>query len=184
MSPTSCACCALVLANESEAKKITNKPVWVKDFVVVHREQSTYRGGAVEPCPDTYAIERAVEKLYKRNGIVNPAKEIDVWETYTPSSWADMPFMEIRHICDKGQAWKLIEKEATRFDREIPWNPSGGIVCTNPIGASGALRVAEAALQVRGEAGEHQVSKDVKLAEADAWGGSHWSVMFLLSKSI
>jgi acetyl-CoA C-acetyltransferase len=184
MSPTSCGCVALVLANGQLAKKISKKPVWIKDFVIVHREQSVYRGGAVEVSPDKYGIEVAVQKLYKRNGIMNPAKEIDVWETYTPSSWADMPFIELRYICEKGQAWKLIEKEKTRFDREIPWNPSGGVVCTNPIGASGAIRIAEAALQIRGEAGEHQVSKNVKLAEADAWGGSHWSAMFLLSKSI
>ena len=184
MAPSSCGCCALILANGGLAKKISKKPVWVKDFITVHREQSVYRGGAVEVSPDKYGIEVAVQKLYKRNGITNPAKEIDVWETYTPSSWVDMAFIELRHICEKGQAWRLIEKEATRFDREIPWNPSGGVVCTNPIGASGAIRVAEAALQIRGEAGEHQVSKNVKLAEADAWGGSHWSVMFLLSKSI
>ena len=36
-------------------------------------------------------------------------------------------------------------------------NPSGGVLSSNPIGASGMLRFAEAALQVRGLAGEHQV---------------------------
>ena len=36
-------------------------------------------------------------------------------------------------------------------------NLSGGVLSTNPIGASGMIRFAEAALQVRGQAGEHQV---------------------------
>jgi len=33
----------------------------------------------------------------------------------------------------------------------------GGVLSSNPIGASGMLRFLEVALQVRGEAGEHQV---------------------------
>jgi len=59
------------------------------------------------------------------------------------------------------------------------------VVCTNPIGASGVIRVAEAALQIRGDAGEHQVTrKDVKKAMATSWGSAHWWNMTLLSKTI
>jgi len=182
LAPTSCGAAALILANESEAKRAVRRPVWIKDFVVIHRETSVYRGGAVEVSPSPDAVEKAATSLFKRNGIVNPRKEIDVWETYSPSSWYDMFDMERRHIAEQGQAWRLIEKELTRFDREIPWNPSGGVVCSNPIGASGMLRVLQAALQIRGEAGGHQVPREVKLAQADAYGGTHWSVFFLLSK--
>ena len=39
----------------------------------------------------------------------------------------------------------------------MPINCSGGVLSSNPIGASGLLRFAEAAMQVRGQAGEHQV---------------------------
>ena len=39
----------------------------------------------------------------------------------------------------------------------FPVNPSGGVLSSNPIGASGMIRFAEAALQVQGKAGEHQV---------------------------
>jgi acetyl-CoA C-acetyltransferase len=45
------------------------------------------------------------------------------------------------------------------------------------------LRVAEAALQVRGDAGEHQVTREVNKALASAWGGNDWVMLFLLSKS-
>lgn len=40
----------------------------------------------------------------------------------------------------------------------------------NPIGASGMLRFIEAADQVRGEAGEHQID-DARTALAQAYGG-------------
>jgi len=58
------------------------------------------------------------------------------------------------------------------FDRtgELPCDPSGGTLCTNPIGATGLIRVAEAALQVMGRAGEHQIP-GAKLALSHAMGG-------------
>jgi len=45
------------------------------------------------------------------------------------------------------------------------------------------IRVAEAALQIRGDAGPHQVSREVKRTFTTAWGGSSWTVAHLLSKS-
>jgi acetyl-CoA C-acetyltransferase len=47
---------------------------------------------------------------------------------------------------------------------------SGGVLSTNPIGAAGMLRLAEAALQVRGQAGDHQV-EGARLALGHAFGG-------------
>jgi acetyl-CoA C-acetyltransferase len=44
------------------------------------------------------------------------------------------------------------------------------------------LRVWEAALQIRGDAGEHQVPKDVNWALTTAYGGTNWTVMTALSK--
>ncbi len=184
MSPTSCGACALVLANEKRAKKAAKPPVWIKDLETAHREQSVFRGGCVEPKPAISAIEVASSRLYKRNGITRPARDIDVWELYTPSSWALFPWMELFSICEKGQAWRLVEKEAIRIEGEIPIEPSGGVVSTNPIGASGVIRVAEAALQLRGEAGDHQVSKKAETAIASAWGAASWIVMFYLSKDL
>jgi acetyl-CoA C-acetyltransferase len=47
---------------------------------------------------------------------------------------------------------------------------SGGVLSTNAIGASGMVRFAEAALQVRGLAGEHQV-EGARRALGHAYGG-------------
>jgi acetyl-CoA C-acetyltransferase len=54
----------------------------------------------------------------------------------------------------------------------FPVNPSGGVLSSNPIGASGMLRMAEAALQVRGQAGEHQVHMHHGRALGQAYGGN------------
>ncbi|MBW1682100.1 MAG: thiolase family protein [Deltaproteobacteria bacterium] len=182
MSPTSCGACALVLGSEARARKGPKTPVWIRDLETAHREVSVFRGGCVEPRPQVSAIEVAAGRLYRRNGITDPAGQIDVWELYTPSSWALFHWMELFGICEKGQAWRLVEKEAIRLDGPIPIEPSGGVVSTNPIGASGVIRVAEAALQIRKEAGERQVAKDVKTAVATAWGAGSWIVMFYLTR--
>ena len=72
------------------------------------------------------------------------------------------------------------------FEIEGKWpiNPSGGVQSTNPIGATALIRVAEAGLQVRGDAGEHQVPKDVKTAMASGFGGTYWTVLMLLTKEL
>ena len=47
---------------------------------------------------------------------------------------------------------------------------SGGVLSSNPIGASGLIRCLEAANQVRGTAGDYQVD-GAKVAMGHAYGG-------------
>jgi hypothetical protein len=61
-------------------------------------------------------------------------------------------------LCEAREGcWRLTEQGVTALDGELPINASGRVLCTNPIGASGMLRFAEAALQVRGQAGDHPI---------------------------
>jgi acetyl-CoA C-acetyltransferase len=70
---------------------------------------------------------------------------------------------------------------ATAIDGDLPVNPSGGVLSSNPIGASGMLRFAEAAMQVRGQAGAHQV-EGARLALGHAYGGgSQFFAMWIVS---
>jgi acetyl-CoA C-acetyltransferase len=57
---------------------------------------------------------------------------------------------------------------------------SGGVLSSNPIGASGMIRFAEAALQVMGEAGEHQVDGARKALGHAYGGGSQFFAMWLV----
>ena len=59
---------------------------------------------------------------------------------------------------------------ATALDGDMPINMSGGVLSSNAIGASGMIRYAEAAMQVRGQAGEHQVD-GARIALGHAYGG-------------
>jgi acetyl-CoA C-acetyltransferase len=89
---------------------------------------------------------------------------------YVPFSWYEPMWLENLGFAAPGEGWKLVEAGVTELDGELPVNPSGGVLSSNPIGASGMIRFAEAALQVRGLAGEHQVD-GARLAVGHAYGG-------------
>ena len=55
-----------------------------------------------------------------------------------------------------GQGWKLTESGGTALDGVLPVNCSGGVLSSNPIGASGLRMLFECWTQLRGEAGEKQ----------------------------
>jgi acetyl-CoA C-acetyltransferase len=108
--------------------------------------------------------------LYGQAGITDPRREIDCAEIYVPFSWYEPMWMENLGFAPEGEGWKMTESGATALTGDLPVNMSGGVLSSNPIGASGMIRFAEAALQVRGEAGEHQVD-GARLALGQAYGG-------------
>ncbi len=90
-------------------------------------------------------------------------------------------WLENLGLCEPDAGWRLVEQGVTAFTGELPCNPSGGVLSSNPIGASGMLRFAEAALQVRGDAGAHQVP-GARLGLGHAYGGgSQYFAMWLVS---
>jgi acetyl-CoA C-acetyltransferase len=118
--------------------------------------------------------------VYAQAGITDPRSQVDVAEIYVPFSWYEPMWLENLGFADEGKGWTLVEDGATQMDGDIPWNPSGGVLSSNPIGASGMIRFAEAAMQVRGQGGEHQID-GARLALGHAYGGgsqffSMWAV--------
>ena len=109
--------------------------------------------------------------VYAQAGITRPLEQIDCAELYVPFSWYEPMWLEGHHIAAAGEGWKMVERGDTELGGSFPVNMSGGVLSSNPIGASGLLRFAEAALQVRGMAGEHQV-EGAKVALAQAYGAS------------
>ena len=129
------------------------------------------------------SLELASREVYKKAGIREPLKELDVIELYQPYSFAGLKWIEAIDLCGPGDAPKLLWDGVTDMDGELPINPSGGVLATNCIGATGLIRVGEAALQVMGKADKRQVS-DVKRALATGFGGCFWSDVVLLGKDI
>ena len=164
--PNSDGACAVIFASEEMAKKLAKKAAWVKG--VGYRGEEQFFGDsdkAVWPS----AVEAAKE-AYRQAGITNPLKELDVAEVYNPFTYQEMLFYECFGFCEFGESPDLVLKGVFDKNGELPCDPSGGVLCTNPIGATGLIRVAEAAMQVTGSAGDHQVP-GARLALAHAMGG-------------
>jgi len=173
--------CAVIFASEEKAKQFRKQPAWIKDHITVHREESFCAFG---DAPVVYSHRYAAEKLFERNGIKNPRKEIDMFEMYDPSSWWGLDWLRQFLLFEGDEHLKMVENDEITIDGAFPVNPSGGVTASNPIGATAMVRVAEAALQIMGEAGEHQVKKTVNQALASGFGGTLWTVLFLLTRKV
>lgn len=164
--PSSDGACAMVLASEDAAEKAPARPAWVHG-TSMRSEPMTFAGrDTVSP----QGGKDAAADVYRQAGITDPRRELDCAEVYVPFSWYEPMWLENLGFCGEHEGWKLTEAGATALDGDIPWNPSGGVLSSNPIGASGMIRFAEAALQVRGQAGDHQVD-GARRALGHAYGG-------------
>jgi acetyl-CoA C-acetyltransferase len=173
--PSSDGACAVVIGG-AEAARSVDRPGWIH-ATAMRSEPTTYAGrDQVNP----QAGRDAAAALWRQAGISDPLNEIDVAEIYVPFSWFEPMWLETLGFVPQGQGWKLTESGETALGGQLPVNASGGVLSSNPIGASGMLRFAEAALQVRGLAGEHQV-EDVRTALGHAYGGaSQFFAMWIL----
>ena len=90
-----------------------------------------------------------------------------------------MAWYEALGLCDDGDAARLIEDGVTAIDGQLPVNPSGGVLSTNPVGASGVIRVAEAALQIHGRGGDRQVA-GAQTALATGYGVYAWADVIIM----
>ena len=164
--PSSDGACAMVIAREKLADDAPKAPAWVH-ATAMRSEPTQFPGrDAVNPM----AGRMAAQDLYKKAGIQDPRREIDCAEIYVPFSWFEAMWMETMGFAPEGEGWKMVYDGATALDGDMPINMSGGVLSSNPIGASGMCRYAEAAMQVRGQAGEHQVD-GARLALGHAYGG-------------
>ncbi len=72
----------------------------------------------------------------------------------------------------RGEGWKWVLEGRTAFDGDRPINPHGGRTSYgHAYGASGMADIYEAVLQLRGQAGAHQVKNSPKTAMLRGFGG-------------
>jgi acetyl-CoA C-acetyltransferase len=164
--PSSDGACALVLSSERAATAGAYPPAWV--HATAMRSEPTQFAGQEKVNP--LAGQLCAKDVYAKAGITDPRREIDCAEIYVPFSWFEPMWMENLGFAPVGSGWKMTYEGATAPGGDLPVNMSGGVLSSNPIGASGMLRFAEAAMQVRGQAGEHQVD-GARTALGHAYGG-------------
>ncbi|MBE0479503.1 MAG: thiolase family protein [Dehalococcoidia bacterium] len=175
--PVSDGACAMILAKESKARKLTSKPVWI--LGVSNCYETHYLGD--RDLAECDALTTAARKAYSMAGIKNPIRQIDVAEISEEYSYQELLWLEGLGFCGRGEAGKLIDSGATRMTGKLPVNPSGGMLPGNPVCVAGTARVAEAVLQLRGEAQGRQVDGAMVALAHGVTGacGQHQGVMIL-----
>ncbi|MGN6305239.1 MAG: thiolase family protein [Mesorhizobium sp.] len=103
------------------------------------------------------ALEEAARRAYEEAGLTDPRAALGVVELTDVSPYQELLAYDALGLSDKAK-WQE-DIAAGVFDRDgaLPVNPSGGVITINPVFCTGMIRIAEAARQVRGKAGRHQV---------------------------
>ncbi|KPU90612.1 acetyl-CoA acetyltransferase [Variovorax paradoxus] len=172
--PRSAGAGAVVLTTESAARERRARPAFITGIGGI--ANTVYMGDRMTPKADTDFADQgemvlAARECYAQAGITDPMAQIDVAELYDPFSTFQFPQLESLGFCARGTAQNLSDEGAFDMGGQLAVNPSGGTLCTNPIGVTGLVRIIEAARQVMGTAGDMQVA-NVHNALATAAGGS------------
>ena len=172
--PRSAGAAALVLTCGRLATAHTTRPAFITGIGAV--SNTVFMGDRMGPRADADFADQAelvvaARECYAQAGIRDPMQDIDVVEIYDPFSSFQFPQLESLGFCARGSAQHLSDEGAFDVDGALAVNPSGGTLCTNPIGVTGLVRAGEAARQVMGRAAAMQLP-DVHNALATSIGGS------------
>lgn len=157
---------ALLLASEDKARQLTDRPVWFKGW-----------GSSLDTC---YLGDRdlldsqlkvAAARAYEMAGIKDPGAQIDVAEISEPYAFQELLWCEQLGFCPPGEGGRLLESGATGMNGDMPVNPSGGVLAMNPYVSRGLYRLCEVVLQIKGQAGERQLDREVRTGLAHGTQG-------------
>jgi acetyl-CoA C-acetyltransferase len=110
------------------------------------------------------AAQQSVQDACSQAGIV--PKDVDFFELTDSYSIYTALSLEAAGFAKQGEGWKLAGKPKIPISTLGGWKGRG-----NPLGAGGAYQLAEAVLQLRGEAGKAQL-KNVHRAMVQTLGGA------------
>lgn len=100
-----------------------------------------------------------------------PVTDVDLIELHDAAAPAELLQYGEIGLCEQGDEHLLIRSGETRLGGRMPVNTSGGLISRgHALGATGLAQIAELATQLRGRAGQRQVT-DARLGLAVNCGG-------------
>jgi acetyl-CoA C-acetyltransferase len=121
------------------------------------------------------AAEQSANKAYQQAGI--GPEDIDLFEAHDAFSIIAALSLEACGFAERGQGVRLAQESAIMPDGRIPISTMGGLKARgHPVGATGLYQLAEAAIQLREEAGAAQID-GAQIALAQNIGGSGATVV-------
>lgn len=166
LPPYSDGACVLLLASEKRARTFDGPVAWVRGMGWA---TDAYWMGERD-LTRLSSLETAAKKAYQMAEIEAPLEQLDLAEIQETSSYNEVMQYEALGFAEYGEGEKLLKEGITLREGKLPVNRSGGALSSNPAFASGLVQVAEASLQVMGQAGARQV-EGTKRALATAQQG-------------
>ena len=178
--PRSDGACAMVLV-DAELARQRAAPVWLQGMA--ESSDSMFIGDRLgdgeNDCIDAATLREAASEAYCQAGVARPLRDLDLAEIYAPFACNEMKAYEALGFCERGKAHELVEAGSCEIDGELPVNPSGGPMCSNPIGATGLVRIAECVEQIRGTAEGRQVTANRTVATSSGGSSQFYTVCVL-----
>ncbi|AZM90457.1 MULTISPECIES: thiolase C-terminal domain-containing protein [Streptomyces] len=145
--------CAVLLAAEDYVPDTAKSPVWVlgTGTAVSHTTMSEWEDFTVSPAA------ASGRQAFARAGLT-PA-DVDLAEIYDAFTYMTLVTLEDLGFCAKGEGGAFVEKGRLLRQGELPVNTDGGGLSACHPGMRGLFLLVEAVRQLRGEAGEGQVTK-------------------------
>lgn len=128
-------CVAFILAEETTAKRINPEPIWIRGLGWTY---DNYFLGSRD-LSKLFATAKAVEMAYKRAGM--KAKDVQAVEIMDLTSDYHLMILEALGFAEYGKGKELTDAEFV--------NRSGGALCTNAYGSTGAFLLANLALRLK-----------------------------------
>ncbi len=162
---------ALILCNAEKARQFTNHPLFLKAAVVRSRHY-----GSFEVFSPSQAMEvadaptvTASKAAFELSGL--GPEDMDVLQLQDTDSGTEIIHMAENGFCEHGEQEKLLQEGATQICGRMPVNTDGGCLANGePVGASGLRQVYEVCLQLRGQAGSHQVPDKPSVGYTHVYG--------------
>lgn len=106
---------------------------------------------------DFYAVRSSVETCLSKAGVKR--EQVDLFEYFDAFSIYAALSLEAAGFAPRGEGWKLAADGSIALTGQIPCATMGGLKARgNPVGATGVYQAAEAAAQLRGQAGANQIA--------------------------
>jgi benzoylsuccinyl-CoA thiolase BbsB subunit len=164
-NPVSDGAAAAVIVNEKIAKQLGKRCV---EIVASSLTTGKLEYGFTDMTFEEMTY-RAAQDSYNQSGY--GPEDIDFAEVHDCFTIAEILRVESMGFCERGGMIGWIEDGVIDINGKKPINPSGGLLGKgHPLGATGIAQIYEICKQVRGEAGERQIS-GAKIGLAMCRGG-------------
>lgn len=176
--PVSDGAVAMLLASEERAYDFTDNPVWITGFG--NCIDSYFMGD--RDLSSSFALKKAAGRAYKMAGITDPRKQINLVEVMDCYAYQQPMWLEGLGLCDEGTGGRFIDEHgAARYNVNL----SGGMLSGRPLIIGGLYGLAEAVLQLKGQAGEHQ-APDVNRAvvQSTTGGAGQTQTVMVLEREV